>query len=132
MRTYVTFKEDTKVAAHINCNLSKHERSLISQIRLGILPIRIETGRYTNTDIAERICLFCAQDKVENETHFLFECSLYDVERRQFETSMNCNFEPMSTVDKFKMVFDHPFGLGRYMRLAMNKRTEKLYRVGTD
>ncbi len=49
-----------------------------------------------------------------------------------YETSMNSNFETMSTDDKFKMVFDHPFGLGWYMRLAMNKRTEKLYHVGTD
>ncbi len=37
LHRYVTFKENTKVAAHINCNLSKHERSLISQIRLCIL-----------------------------------------------------------------------------------------------
>ncbi len=88
LRTYVTFKEDTKVAAHINCNLSKHEISLISQIRLGILPIRIETGRYTNTNVAERKCLLCTHDKGEDEAHFLFECSLYDAERSQFETSV--------------------------------------------
>ncbi len=132
LRTYVTFKQDTKVAAHITCNLSKYERSLISQLRLGILPIRIETGRYTNTDVAERICLLCEEDKVENEVHFLFECSLYDAERNQFETSMNCNFQIMSTDDKFKMVFDHPYSLGRFMRLAMSKRTEKLYHIGNE
>ena len=48
LRTYITFADKVKVAAHINCNLPKYERSLISQLRLGILPLRIETGRYTN------------------------------------------------------------------------------------
>ncbi len=42
LRTYRIFKNDTIVANHIKCNLSKYERSLISQLRLGILPLRIE------------------------------------------------------------------------------------------
>ncbi len=46
LRTYVTFKNNVEVASHIACNLPKYERSLISQLRLGILPLRIETGRY--------------------------------------------------------------------------------------
>ncbi len=75
MRTYVTFKDDINVSAHIRCNLPKYERS-ISQLRLGILPSTIETGRYANLKEDERICLLCQQNCVENEAHFLFECEL--------------------------------------------------------
>ncbi len=59
LRTYRTFKTDMDTAVHLNCNLSKFHRSLISQLRLGILPIYIETGRYTSTPEHERICGMC-------------------------------------------------------------------------
>ncbi len=70
------------VASHICSNLPKYERSLISQLRLGILPIRIETVRYSNLPVPEqqRICLSCDSNQVANELHFLFHCHLYDVE----------------------------------------------------
>ncbi len=44
LRTYVTFKDDPVTAAHISCNMPKYERSLISQLRPGILHLKIETG----------------------------------------------------------------------------------------
>ena len=80
LRTYITFKEDIKVAPHISCNMSKYERSIItciSQLRLGILPLKVETGRCSNLKVEERTCLICDSNNVENESHFLFECKHY-------------------------------------------------------
>ncbi len=76
LRTYRTFKTDMDTAVPLNCNLPKFQRSLISQLRLGILPINIETGRYTSTPEHDRICGMCNQNRVENEAHFMFECDL--------------------------------------------------------
>ena len=59
LRTYMKHKNDISVASHISCNLPKYERSLISQLRLGILTLRIETGRYCNLSVENRICLLC-------------------------------------------------------------------------
>ena len=109
-------------------NLPKYERSLISQLRLGILPIRIETGRYSNLPEQQRICFLCDTNQVENELHFLFHCHLYDVERNQFEQALNISFIELTDKDKFTTVFQHPFMLGRYLRQAIRKRREKLYR----
>ena len=127
LRTYVTFKDNVEVASHIVCNLPKYERSLISQLRLGILPLRLETGRYSNLKECDRICLLCQQNMVENEEHFLFECDLYDTERNQFENEANINFAMLDTTEKFQKAFEHPYKLGRYMRVAMNKRKKISY-----
>ena len=88
LRTYRTFKETLEVASHISCNMPKYDRSLISQLRLGILPLRIETGRYSNIPEADRICLLCNGNHVESELHFLFKCELYNLERTRLETTL--------------------------------------------
>ena len=50
---------------YVQLNLSSGERSMVAQIRMGILPIRIETGRFTNLKIEQRLCQLCDTDKVE-------------------------------------------------------------------
>jgi hypothetical protein len=39
---------------------------------MGILPLAIETGRFTSqiTPIENRICKFCNQNQIEDEKHF--------------------------------------------------------------
>ena len=46
LRTYVTFKNLLRKEEYVSCNLSRLERSYLAQIRLGILPINIEVGRF--------------------------------------------------------------------------------------
>ena len=48
LRTFVTFKENYELEQYITSNLSKQERLALSQLRCGILPIHIETGRFRN------------------------------------------------------------------------------------
>ncbi len=129
LRTYMTFKQNMTVASHLCCNMPKYERSLISQLRLGILPLRIETGRYSNLNVEDRTCLICESNDVENEEHFLFECNYYLDERTKFENDIGRSFDGLSADQKFKTVFEHPFRLARYIKAAISKRKQKLYRV---
>ena len=122
LRTYRTFKESLEVASHISCNMPKYDRSLISQLRLGILPLRIETGRYSNIPEADRICLLCNGNHVENEVHFLFKCEFYNLERTQLETALGVPLINLTDIEKFNLVFEHPFSLGKYVRSAFRKR----------
>ncbi len=46
LRTYTLFKNDFKQEHYLQLNLKKSERSLFAQFRCGILPLRVETGRY--------------------------------------------------------------------------------------
>ena len=129
LRTYRSFKTEMSTASHLNCNLPKCQRSLISQLRLGILPIRIETGRFTGLNEADRICQLCNQNQIENEAHFMFHCDLYAPYRSELETGIGADFSHMSTVDKFNVVFKHPYKLGRYIENSFRKRREKLYKI---
>ncbi len=120
---------DMTVASHLNCNMPKYQRSLISQLRLGVLPLRIETGRFTGLDVVDRLCQVCAGNHVENEIHFLFECSEYNEYRNELETAINATFSELSIQEKFDKVFSHPHSLSRYVTLAYKKRQEKMYKA---
>jgi hypothetical protein len=86
LRTYVSFKHDYVVENYVKCFLTRSERSFIAQFRLGILPLHIETGRFTApiTLLEDRICKNCELNEVEDERHFLLHCTLYTDERNVF------------------------------------------------
>ena len=84
--------------------------------------------RFVRLAEADRLCQVCAKNKIENEYHFLFECSEYTEYRAELETAINVNLAILSTEDKFVNVFNHPHSLSRYITRAFKKRREKLYR----
>ncbi len=72
--TYVVVKDFTEVGTLVKSNLQRNHRSLIARFLCGILPLEIETGRYTRTKRELRFCKICNEQVVEDETHFLLEC----------------------------------------------------------
>ena len=64
-------------------NLSRYQRSLVTQLKLGILPLKIETCRYQGIPEHLRCCKLCNLGLVENEFHFLFHCSCLNEVRNQ-------------------------------------------------
>ena len=59
LRTYKLFKTEFKLEDYVHMDLSLSQRSVLAQIRCGILPLRIETGRFEGKAEAERLCKFC-------------------------------------------------------------------------
>ena len=57
LRTYKLFIEIAKIEPYIACNLPRYQRSLLAQLRFGILPLSIETGRAQRKKVEERIVL---------------------------------------------------------------------------
>ena len=57
-----------------NPTLSRYQRSILTQLKIGILPLRIETDRYQGIAPEERLCRLCALNQTEDEIHFLFTC----------------------------------------------------------
>jgi hypothetical protein len=51
---------------------------MLSQFRCGILPLSIETGHYISETPEQRICLFCTDNKIEDEKHSLIQCPFYN------------------------------------------------------
>ena len=71
----------------------------------------IELGRYQRDHIPRKssLCPLCKSNQVENESHFLFQCSRYSFQR---ETSLNRvneiipDFERKSTSESIKLLMN--------------------------
>ena len=122
LRTFNTFKDFQVAPAYIFKPLSFFQRRMIAKVRLGCLPIRIETGRYSIPRLpeSERKCLVCKNcethldpldpDSIENEAHFLFHCVAYKNEREIWFQKMTLplNFISLDLQQKFKLVLNDP------------------------
>ena len=114
LRTFIRFKDFGQEPAYVQKPLNFYHRRLMSKIRLGCLPLSLETGRYTIPRIPEdkRVCLLCKRDtespSIESEPHFLFECKSYVNERNIWyqEISVPVDFETISVDEKLKFVFN--------------------------
>ena len=121
LRTYNTlfdpFVPHESVIAYTRQCLPFILRKRLSQLRLGCLPIRIESDRYTRP-IVHRDLRYCLQPKcknvannlddnlkdVENEFHFLIVCSQYDDLRSVLYSKIESpTFATMT--DQYKFVY---------------------------
>ena len=67
----------------------------MTKLRLGVHTLRIQTGKYENKGasipVEERLCLVCKRNCIEDERHFLIDCTEYESLRQQlyFHISKN-------------------------------------------
>jgi len=94
LRTYAMFCELScagvlEMAAYLRWVQNVKERLLLTRFRVGVLALRIETGRWESSGaegprgipVEFRVCQCCDSGKVEDEIHFLLECNVYVLER---------------------------------------------------
>ncbi len=126
LRTYVTFKHQYEREKYVEMNLSRSERSYLAQFRCGILPIRIETGRFRGEDVNESICTFCDRNEVEDEIHFMFRCQKFHELREHlinYVKQNTNNFEHITYYEKFELLMSKfPRQTAKFIKNAMNVR----------
>ena len=91
LRTYVTFKTEFKTEEYTKMKLQRNDRSILAQFCCGILPIRIETGRFVGERPEERPCKLCDPNVPGDERHFLLECTTYNNLRQYWFPHINNN-----------------------------------------
>ena len=124
-RTYCLIKDDFGTESYTKINLSKSQRSLLAQIRLGILPPEIEVGRFRGTAIENRTCTKC--NVTEDELHFLFKCDQYEQERKSFLSSVG-NIQNYSQAELFRYLCnEYPRKLAKFIEKIWTHRKEILY-----
>ena len=69
---------------------NKNARTMLSKLRISALKRAIEGGRYLNIPKHERICTACNSGEVEDEEHFLLNCSLYKPLRQVLCSKHQC------------------------------------------
>ena len=111
LRTYVKFKHTLETENYVTANLCRKKRSLMAQCRIGILPLKIETGRFSRTPLEARICNLC-KIEIENEIHFLCVCPIYTQIRNKLYKNAcdSCNnVLTKSNEDKLVYLLNHLF-----------------------
>ncbi len=105
--------------------------NMFAKLRCGILPLHIETGRYTNTELENRLCEFCEKNVIEDEKHFICSGSFYNDLRNSLYLKIKCtqpDFQSISVDDNFVyMLQNKPHLVAKFCHQAFSKRRQKLY-----
>ena len=137
LRTYIQIKNEYKCENYVSMNLSRSIRSYIAQIRCDVLPLHIETGRYRNLKVEERLCKVCDLKTVENELHFVFDCPTYSQLRLVYYNwiiKIYPDFLSLSQTEKLKVMLTEKRVIqksGLFIQNCFLTRTSKLF-VQTD
>ena len=102
LRTYKQMKNEFHVEPYCLEILSRKHRGALAKFRSGTAPIKVETGRYQNLDLSERVCFHCTSC-IEDEEHVLMVCPVYDDLRLSLISEallVNSAFEGYSDMQK--------------------------------
>lgn len=130
LRTYKLFKQSFGAEKYLLLNCDKYERSVLAQFRCGILPIRVETGRYIGEALCDRLCRFCDEQCIENEMHFLINCNKYAAIRHQtFGTLLrDASFNNLPDCEKMRtLLCEHTRKTAKFLVKAYLHRRSVLY-----
>ncbi|CAC5405575.1 unnamed protein product [Mytilus coruscus] len=117
LRTYRTFKSTYSTETYIKLNLKRRERSVLDQFRCGILPLRLETGRFVGEPEYQRICRMCDSGNIENELHFLVECQFYNGLRNQLFSGLSETVLNLNNNEKLNLLLsEYPRKTARYLK----------------
>ena len=99
---YTAYKNQTCTEKYLFRHMSIKPRSYYAKIRCGTFPINIELWRYRNPKVhsENRLGKVCENPAVEDEKHFLVECSGYNTLRN--ELFIDLNIHHLSDDEKFK------------------------------
>ena len=129
LRTYTRYKTDFCTEPFVKLIHNRSYRSILAQFRSGILPLAIETGRFNNIPVEYRLCRYCNENEIEDEIHFLLNCSAYN-EFRSIMTNkavnIETNFWNLSINMKLKLLMSCPLirETSTFLYNAYQKRIE--------
>ena len=94
---------------YLKLNIPRYERSLLSQLRYGILQIQLETGESKEEARVDRHCKVCNGGVVEDQYHFVFKCPVYAIRQAIFiekiKEKVN-DWDTLNDTDKFITLFN--------------------------
>ena len=134
LRTYKLFKTQFKLEPYLTSTKNHNFNLALFRLRISSHNLRIETGRHTKpnkTPINERVCLYCSEQDVEDEPHFLLKCPLYTEERlnllQAVKDNIVTNLQELPDLEQFTLIMssDVPViieALGKYVYTCLKKR----------
>ena len=77
LAVYATYKYELEPERYLDVLCIRKYFVAFSRLRCSSHNLRIESGRYNNTELAQRICTLCNLYSIEGEFHFLMNCTAY-------------------------------------------------------
>ena len=107
LRTYRIFKFQLCTENYVYLNIPLYKKKIFSMLRAGSLPLEIEKGRHHNPPVPlnERVCKVCTSGVIEDEIHFIMDCSLYDDLRHEIFTHMNSFIDGFDSSDRLQQFY---------------------------
>ena len=84
--------------------LPRLQRSLVTKFKAGVLPIRLETGRYKGLGEEKRTCELCLNGEIENELHFISKCSALEDSRNKIISPLRKKIKGDSTMKDIEIL----------------------------
>ena len=84
LRTFALFKPFFQKEIYLEIVKDVHKRKCLTQLRVSAHGLEIESGRYKKKSASERLCKCCNLNAVEEEVHFLSNCSAHQNARQRF------------------------------------------------
>ena len=121
---------------HIN---NFENRRAISKLRASSHRLAIETGRWNKIPRDQRICKNCILNKIEDENHLLFECQMYETERKELyntiKAKLNVDLSHSLNYEKrTQEIFNSENlgtlnALGKFIKNALQKRENTICHI---
>ena len=128
LRSYILWKENFNTKTYVSLNLPRSHRSILAQIRSGILPLEIETGRFRNIKFEDRKCKICNSESIESVIQFLLICRPYEINRRTFFNKIGVNITENTPNNIMKMLFsEFPRALAKFCTKLWTNRKISLF-----
>jgi hypothetical protein len=78
LKLYSELKTETGTEDYLTYITNIKHRVDLTRLRLSSHSLNIETGRHTSTQRENRICTLCNTNTIEDETHVLVNCPMYN------------------------------------------------------
>jgi len=108
LRTYAKFKKSISLEYYLISNLSWTKKRIITKFRTSDHKLKIEVGRHCRPRLPpeQRLCVYCDQNKTEDEVHFIMECPKYNALRVRYNIVKNnednlANFITLFTTEDY-------------------------------
>ena len=140
LRTYNKFKSRLQYEYYLDQIPNADHRKTLTRLRVSSHNLRIETGRWQKNTPMQRTCKFCTNSLIEDEAHFLLNCSLYNDLRIKLMSRVRdiCpNYDNLPT-DSARLVFlmnslDHVANIvAQYRHSAYIRRAEQMLFTGCE
>jgi hypothetical protein len=99
LRIYRQFKLNFELENYLVCIPNEIHRKMLCKFRISAHKLNIEMGRHPHIDVYKRVCNMCKIEAVEDEGHFLMDCTVYSEMRKVFFTKITSNFNTFNKLN---------------------------------